>query len=265
MTTESEGDYVLPSTASESGRLERQARLYGGAEFLNSFLTESPMQVLEIGSGTGYFTRHVADRLPGAKVFGIDADPARLAYARARSVDGNPTYEQAQLTDLPFESGEMDLAYCRFVLVHAPDPEAAIAELVRVVRTGGRIVTYEMVHHGIWFSPPKPAFARLLAEVIAVMRERGMEPDQGLHTGPALIRAGLDDVRVEVIPHRALAGEPLFEDYRENWLATFDGIGEALGERFDRGLIDRALAELRDERPDQLLVELAVLACGRVV
>lgn len=257
--------YVLPSDDRETARLERQARLYGGTAFLNPFLTESPMRVLEVGCGTGFFARHVAERLPGCKVFGIDADAGRLAYARARSADGNPAYERAELTSLPFDDGEIDLAFCRFVLVHAPDPTAALVELARVVRPGGRIVTYEMVHDGIWFSPSKPAFARLLREVIELMRERGMEPSQGLHTGPALIRAGLDDVQVEVLPHQALAGDPLFDDYRDNWLVTIDGIGEILDQRFDRALIDAALDELGDTRPDQLLVELTVLAYGRVV
>lgn len=124
-------------------------------------------------------------------------------------------------------------------------------------------MTYEMVHDGIWFSPPKPAFGQLLSAILTVLRERGMEPDQGLHTGPALIRAGLDDVRVEVQPHQMLAGDPLFEDYRENWIATLTGIDEALGARFDRALVERALAELADPRPDQLLIELTVLAHGR--
>jgi SAM-dependent methyltransferase len=262
-TSESDSGYVLPASAGESVRLERQARLYGGTSFLNPFLLESPRRVLEIGCGTGFFARHVARQLPGARVIGVDANSERLRFARELAGPDAVAFERAELTALPLADESVDLAFGRFVLVHATDPSAAIDELRRVVRPGGRIATFEMVHDGIWFSPPKPAFSRLLDAVLAVLRERGMEPDQGLHTGPALVRAGLEDVRVEALPHQALAGEPLFAEYRDNWLATIDGLGEILGRRFAREQIDAALEELRDPRPDQLLIELTVLAHGR--
>jgi hypothetical protein len=102
----------------------------------------------------------------------------------------------------------------------------------------------------------------LLREVLAVMRARGMEPSQGLYLGPAMIRAGLREVRAEAIPHALLASDPQFEAYRRNWIETVAGLDEILGGRIGAGLRADALAELALERPDQFLLELTVLASG---
>jgi SAM-dependent methyltransferase len=255
-------DYVLPSSQHESERLERQAGLYGGVEFLEPFLDAGPREVLEVGCGTGFFARHVATRLPGSRVTGLDMDAARLAYARSRSTTANLSFERGDLLAMPFDDDRFDLVYCRFVLVHATDPTRALREMSRVTRRGGRVVAYDMVHDGIWFSPEKPAFAQLLRATLGVLRERGAEPNQGLHLAPAMIRAGLADVGVRVVPHHALASEPLFEAYRLNWLDTVSGLAEIVGARFDADLVDAARRELSRTSPDDFLVELTVLASG---
>ncbi|MBW1879349.1 MAG: methyltransferase domain-containing protein [Deltaproteobacteria bacterium] len=255
-------DYVLPSCSSESARLERQGRLYGGTDFLEPFLDEAPARVLDVGCGTGFFTRHVAERLVESEVVGVDMDEGRLTYAQKQGRHSNLRFERGDLTDLPFPDDAFDLVFCRFVLVHAPDPALFLTEMSRVARPGGRVVAYEMVHDGIWFSPEKQAFSQVLAEAMRVMRERDMGPSQGLHLGPAMVRAELAEVRVEVVPHACMAGESAFEAYRQNWLDTVSGLDEILGQAFDRSLLERAVEELSDPRPDQFLVELTVLASG---
>lgn len=264
MSTEAE--YPLPSSASESERLERQAGLYGGPEFLDPFLEAGPREVLEVGCGTGAFARHAAGRLPASRVVGLDLDAARVAFAQRRGLGlPNLAFERGDLYALPFEDGRFDLVYCRFVLVHAKDPTRAVAELARVTRPGGRVVAYDMVHDGIWFSPEKPAFAKILKAALEVLRDRGMEPNQGLHLGPAMVRAGLADVGVRVIPHHALASSPLFETYRRNWVETVAGLSEILGAHFDASLVEAARRELARTGPDDFLLELTVLAFGSKV
>jgi ubiquinone/menaquinone biosynthesis C-methylase UbiE len=256
-------DYVLPCSESESERLERQARLYGGTGFLEPFLAARPGAVLEVGCGTGVFTRHVGAQLPDSRVVGLDMDEGRLAFARARNVAPNVRYQAADLLHLPFEDGRFDLVFCRFVLVHVPDPTQALREMARVTRPGGVVVAYDMVHDGIWFSPPKPAFAQLLRAALDWMREHGMEPSQGLHLASGMIRAGLADVHAQVIPHSALAVEPRFEQYRRNWVETMTGLSEILGTRFDPALVEAARAELDRQGADEFLLEVTVLAHGR--
>ena len=256
-------DYVLPSSQAESARLEQQAALYGGTAFLQPFLDARPGRILDVGCGTGVFARHAAALLPDTKVVGLDADAARIAFARAHCAAPNAHFEHGDLCAMPFPDNHFDLVYTRFVLVHAKDPTRALQEMARVTRPGGIVMAYDMVHDGIWFSPDKPAFSTLLRAAVSVMRERGMEPSQGLHLAPGMIRAGLVDVGVHVIPHAALGSEPSFEAYRRNWADTVTGLGEILGERFDAGLVERAGEELAQQRSDEFLLEITVLAHGR--
>ena len=164
--------------------------------------------------------------------------------------------------DLPFEDASFALVHSRFALVHATDPAQAFAELARVTRPKGRIVAHEMIHDGIWFSPTKPAFARVLGEIIRIMRARGMEPSQGLHLASSMIRAGLERVQVQVMPHASVGSEPLFEEYRSNWIDTLSGIGRMLEGELEAAEVEQALTELGERRDEDFLLELTVLASG---
>lgn len=258
------GEYLLPSTEAESERLEKQADLYGGTDFLDPFLTATPAAVLDVGCGTGYFSRYVAQCLPRSQVHGVDQNDSRLAYARHKGRSyTNLDYRTGELTALPFDDEQFDLVFTRFVLIHAPDPTQALQEMMRVTAPGGHVVAYEMVHDGIWFSPVKPAFAATLEQILIQMRNRGMEPSQGLHIGSSMIRAGLNDVRSSVVPFHFLGTDPMFDRYRRNWIETFQGIDDIMGQRFDRELVDRALAELSDPHPAQSALELIILSSGR--
>lgn len=255
--------YVLPSSDAESQRLERQARLYGGVAFLEPFLAADPQTVLDVGCGTGHFARHVAAQMPSATVVGVDLDAARLSLARSSSDAANLDFAEGDIGALPFEDGRFELVYSRFLLEHLPDPVAALVEMARVTRPGGRVVALDLVHEGIWFSPPKPAFAEVLATAIAALREQGADPNLGLALPACMKRARLRDVTAEVMPHYAMSPDPLFEAHRDNWLETVRSLASTMGSRFDDGLVEAAETELQPSADDQFVVEIAVLAHGR--
>jgi ubiquinone/menaquinone biosynthesis C-methylase UbiE len=93
-------------------------------------------RVLDAACGTG---RHAAKlAAAGHETVGIDATPAMLDVARARVPGAD--FRLGDLTALPVEDGTFDFAICALALAHLPDPSAAIAEIARAVRPGGRIV-----------------------------------------------------------------------------------------------------------------------------
>jgi ubiquinone/menaquinone biosynthesis C-methylase UbiE len=87
---------------------------------------------LEVGCGTGHFTRWLAGRIP--RVVGLDRAPAMLAEARRRS----PRLRviQADAHALPVRSQTVDLAFFLLTLEFLEDPAVALAEAVRVARRG---------------------------------------------------------------------------------------------------------------------------------
>jgi ubiquinone/menaquinone biosynthesis C-methylase UbiE len=257
--------YVLPSTDAESRRLGRQARLYGGVEVLEHLLAAGPAEVLDVGCGAGHYALMLARRLPGARVTGLELDATRLAQARAWHLGqaDNLAFVRGQMHALPLAAGSFELVSSRFVLLHDSEPVHALRELARVTRPGGVVVAHDLVHDGIWFSPERPAFTRLLRAVIAIMRGRGVEPDLGLHLAGLLERAGLEQVQLRVLPHVARRPEPLYRAYRDNWLQTVASLAEQLGDLLQPGLAAAARDELEQEHPGDLVVEISVLAWGR--
>lgn len=88
--------------------------------------------LLDVGCGTGYFSRRFA--AAGLQVSGIDPDQAAIDFARAQSNDCH--YLQGSAADLPFDDGAF--AYCAAVtsLCFINDVETAIQEMWRVSRCG---------------------------------------------------------------------------------------------------------------------------------
>jgi SAM-dependent methyltransferase len=96
-------------------------------------------RVLDIATGTGWTAREVAWR--GAQVTGVDIAHDLVAAARARA-DAEALridFEVADAEALPFADHAFDAAISTCGIMFAARPEAAAAELARVVRPGGRI------------------------------------------------------------------------------------------------------------------------------
>ncbi len=92
-------------------------------------------RVADVGCGKGRFARVVQERHPTATVYAVDLAEAMLAHVPAaahRCV--------ATMTALPLASASCDGAYATESLEHAVDIPAAVAELCRIVKPGGRIV-----------------------------------------------------------------------------------------------------------------------------
>ena len=98
-------------------------------------------RVLDVGCGTGALAAHVAS--DGYNVVGVDASPGMLRQARQRGLAG---VYAAFATALPFPDGAFSLAYTVATLHHLETPErvaATIAEMARVVRSGGHVLLWD--------------------------------------------------------------------------------------------------------------------------
>lgn len=115
-----------------------------------------PGDALDAACGTGRHSRRLVEL--GHRVTGVDLTPEMLAIAE-KSVP-QADFRVANLLDLPFADASFDLVVCGLAVAHLPDLGAGIAELSRVLRPGGRLIT-SAVHpfqaHLDWNAPFKDA------------------------------------------------------------------------------------------------------------
>jgi ubiquinone/menaquinone biosynthesis C-methylase UbiE len=99
-------------------------------------------RILDLATGTGWGSRVLATRFPTVKVVGADIADLMLDHARsaARALGLDIEYRQADAEKLPYADGAFDAVISTFGVMFAGKPEAAAAELARVVRKGGRVV-----------------------------------------------------------------------------------------------------------------------------
>lgn len=98
--------------------------------------------VLDVACGTGIVARTVAAHASGeAEIAAIDLNPQMLEVARDVSAsDGQTiTWQQGRAEEMPFATGSFDVVLCQFSLMFFSNPGAALSEMRRVLRGGGRV------------------------------------------------------------------------------------------------------------------------------
>lgn len=105
---------------------------------------------LEVGSGSGAMAAALLDRFPHLRLTATDVDPRMVLAAgkRLARYGARVAVAQADAARLPFADDSFDLALSFLMLHHVGGWEAALRELVRVVRPGGRVLGCDLVHSG---------------------------------------------------------------------------------------------------------------------
>lgn len=125
--------------------------------------------ILDVGTGSGIVLLEAVRRLNGAGFFtGIDVSAGLLARARVKA-GGRAHFEIADAERLPFADASFDRVLSLFALLHFPNPEKAVAEMMRTLKPGGRIVI------GIGSRPPLtsvPLWLHGIGQIPNLVRQR---------------------------------------------------------------------------------------------
>jgi SAM-dependent methyltransferase len=95
-------------------------------------------EVLDVACGVGYGTAHLAR--VAARAVGADVSEEAIAYARRRYAAENVEFVVADAAALPFEAATFDCVVSFETIEHLTEPEAALAEIARVLRPHGTYV-----------------------------------------------------------------------------------------------------------------------------
>ena len=186
-----------------AARLERRAKAEDEVAARDTYLglldITAGEHVLDVGCGSGAVTREIARRVgTGGLAVGIDPSPALLAVARdlaqASGLGDRLQFREGSALRLPFADCAFDVVVCATVLSHVPGGEAAIPELVRALRPGGRLGVFDLDTDMTTFTHPDRALTR---RVVAAASDATAVNGWLARQLPLLFqRAGLADVRV---------------------------------------------------------------------
>lgn len=104
---------------------------------------ETPSTVLDCGVGTGALSQALIKALPAPfALTAVDVSARMLEQAKTalQGTNADVTLRQADATALPYPDNTFDLVMTAHMLEHLADPAAALTEMVRVLKPGGRLV-----------------------------------------------------------------------------------------------------------------------------
>jgi arsenite methyltransferase len=208
--------------------IQRLERLYSTRDVLRrrelvraAVGARSGDRVLDVGCGPGFYITELLEAVgrEGA-VVGVDISADMLAVAAKRAAGhGNVEFHEAGATSLPVPDASFERAVCIQVLEYVRDVPAALAEMHRVLRPGGRMLVWDVD----WSTVSWHAIDRqLMRQVLAAWDKHLTHPCLPRTLAAQLRNAGFQDVRMdahafattELIPD-AYGGSlvPLLEQY----------------------------------------------------
>jgi SAM-dependent methyltransferase len=204
--------YVLGHSSHELSRLAQQGAFFADItrRALQRAGVRRGMRVLDIGCGAGDVSLLAAELVGGrGHVLGIDRVPAavRAAARRAsRSGVGHVTFRVADVDTLALDA-PVDAVIGRFVLMHQPQPAAAVVKAIQHLRHGGVVAMIESHIRGsvraVHSWPRSATYDRIMRWMMAVIDASGAHSDMGLRLRQTFLDAGLPepslamDARVE--------------------------------------------------------------------
>jgi demethylmenaquinone methyltransferase / 2-methoxy-6-polyprenyl-1,4-benzoquinol methylase len=192
-------------------------------------------RVLDVATGTGDLAIELAQRVsPAGEVVGSDfaegmLDRARAKVAAGDGADVRPRFEWADAMELPYPEDSFDAATVGFGARNFDDLARGLAEMVRVVRPGGRVVVLEIttptrpplsLFYRLWFDRIVPALGTATGAAFASSaRLRGAAPDDAIaraytylpssvkrFPGPAALAAEMERAGLSEVAYLLTAG-----------------------------------------------------------
>lgn len=187
---------------------------FAGDVFLDWLNLSKGLRCIDVGCGNGAFTELLVGRLAPSGVQGVDPSPGQLAFARQRHTAKVAEFREGDAMALPFADKTFDLATMALVIFFVPDPAKGVAEMKRVVRSGGTIAAYAWDLPGGGF-PLEP----LLAEIRA-MGHKVPQPPSAEASRIAAMRDLWSGAGLASVETREIAVERTYRDFNEFWTSS---------------------------------------------
>ncbi|MEO8287803.1 MAG: methyltransferase domain-containing protein [Chloroflexota bacterium] len=175
------------------------------ARNLGWFGLRDGMSILEPGSGPGFVTEQLLLLCPHSHITCVEIDPDLIApaerYLQSQGLAGRYAIVQGDVmkTDLP--ANRFDFAFARLIFQHLRDPRAAMDEIFRVLKPGGKLVIQDIdVGLGEIYGPLDPEATAIELKIHEGQEQRGGNPRIGRQLWRMLGAAGFINMDLEAVP-----------------------------------------------------------------
>ncbi|SFM90931.1 malonyl-ACP O-methyltransferase BioC [Marinobacter pelagius] len=109
----------------------------------------APRTILDLGCGTGWFTRELQTRFPEAHIVGVDLSPGMIEKAKSSSPE-SIQWLTADAESLPFSSDTFDLIFSNLMIQWCQHPQTVLAQCRRLLRSEGRLAISTLLDGTLW-------------------------------------------------------------------------------------------------------------------
>jgi SAM-dependent methyltransferase len=154
-------------------------------------------RILDVACGTGAAARHAAELVsPDGYVAALDINTGMIVHGRSLDTDEAIDWRLGSVMELPFETDSFDAIVCNQGLQFFPDRDAALAEMRRVLKPGGKLAIglYAFIEYCPGHCAVERSLSRYDIDLDGIRRPYSMGDPKAL--GDALEGAGFRDVAV---------------------------------------------------------------------
>jgi ubiquinone/menaquinone biosynthesis C-methylase UbiE len=188
-----------------------------GEAFLEWLAPPPGLRWLDVGCGNGAFTEMLVEHCAPVSVHGVDPAEGQLAYARRRPAARLAQFRQGDAMALPFGDDTFDATVMPLVIFFVPDPARGVAEMARVVCSGGLVTAYAWDMPGGGF-PYQALQEEMRGRGIAVPAPPNPDASRVDKLRDLWTTAGLTEIET-----REIVVQRTFNDFDEYWTTVLGG------------------------------------------
>jgi SAM-dependent methyltransferase len=244
-------------------------------------IDRQPQKIAEFGCGYGRFASMLLPLLSsGSSYAGFDSAAALVSKGK-EIFAGSPypiSFVRGEVHHAPLRDSHFDVTIAHLVLMHVPDPERVLREMIRVTRPGGLLITCDANHNGhnaLLHIEESDEQENLDLELIqsvnrSIRHDSGVDYNIGMKTPVLMHRLGLENVQARVSDLVVLMLPPVDTSEKEQVFRAMcsEGLGyqptdEAEIDRWRRTLIARGVSQEKADKEIARQLERDFLHKGR--
>ena len=214
------------------------------AEAFLQWLALAPEQRwLDVGCGTGALTQAILATVDPREILGLDLSADFLGTAETQVADPRVSFAIGDARSLPVPSDDFDAVVAGLVLNFVPEPEVAVAEMVRPARSGGTVAGY------VWDFAGKRQFQRYFWRAATALDQAAIALEQSMQfplCQPEPVAALFSSANFQGVAVQAIDVPAVFRDLDDYWQPYLAG-GSAIAQRYAISLDDEQRTALREQ------------------